>query len=85
MPLLTVTQVTTDATAKDIFKGESYPFGALVDFMPQNDMKLEPMANKTIQGVFIGDHAPCWRVLRSGDYIVADYAPFKNAMRPQPR
>jgi hypothetical protein len=47
------------------FKGESYIFGALVDCMPQTDMKLESIGNKKIQGVFIG-------------YIVADNAPFKK-------
>ncbi len=39
---------------KGHFKGESYPFEALVDFMPQSDVELESVGNNTIQGVFIG-------------------------------
>ena len=77
LPLWTVTQVTADATAKDISRGVSYPSGALADFMPQKDMKLESVGNRVIQGAFIGDHVHAGG-LGSGDYLVADYAPFKK-------
>ncbi len=59
------------------FNDGSFPCGTLVDFMPKNDMKLEPIGSKAIQGVFLG-----YRVhaggLWSGDYIVADYTPLKK-------
>ncbi len=62
------------------FKGQSFPFGALVDFMPQNDTRVESMGAKTIPGVFIGYHVHAGG-LWSGDYYVAALAPFrKNAM-----
>ncbi len=60
---------------KEHLKGEIYPIGALVDFMLQNDVKLESIGNKTIQGVFIGYHVRAGG-LWSGDYFVAEYAPF---------
>ena len=56
------------------FKGQQIPFGALVDFMPQNDVKVESMGPKTIPGVFIGYHVHAGG-LWSGDYLVADYSP----------
>ena len=59
------------------FKGESVPFGALVDFMPQPDFKVVSMGAKTIPGVFIGYHVHAGG-LWSGDYLVADLAPFRQ-------
>jgi hypothetical protein len=59
------------------FKGEPFPFGALVDFMPQNDTRMESMGAKTIVGVFIGYHVHAGG-LWSGDYLVADLAPFRQ-------
>ena len=41
---------------KGHFKGLSIPFGALVDFMPQNDLNIESFGSKTIQGIFPGYH-----------------------------
>ena len=58
------------------FKGFQFPFGALVDFMPQPDTRVESIGAKTIQGVFVGYHihpGGLW----SGDYLVADLAPFR--------
>ena len=59
------------------FKGAQFPFGAMVDFMPQPDTKVVSMGAKTIPGVFIG-----YRIqpggLWSGDYLVADLAPFRE-------
>ena len=72
-----VVQVTIADREKGHFKGESVPFGALVDFMPQNDMKHGSMANRAIQGVFFGNHVHAVGVW-SGDYYVADYGPFKK-------
>ena len=60
------------------FKGESIPFGALVDFMPQIDTKVESMGAKTIPGVFIGYRAHAGGIW-SGDYLVADYSPFRKS------
>ena len=51
------------------------PFGALVDFMPQSDMKLESMGTSTILGVFVGYHVHA-RGLCSG--LVADYSPSRK-------
>ena len=62
---------------KGHFKGLQIPFGALVDFMPQNDMKIESFGNKTIQGIFLGYHIQPGG-LWNGDYIVADCEPFKK-------
>ncbi len=43
------------------FKGLCIPFGALVDSMPQNDIKIESFGSKTIQGIFRGYHIqPGW-------------------------
>ena len=45
--------------------------------MPQPDTKVESMGAKTIPGVFLGYHihpGGLW----SGDYLVADLAPFKT-------
>ena len=58
-------------------RGERYPFGVLVDIMPQSDMKRESIGSKTIQGIFFGNpvHA---RGLWSGDYIVADFTPVRK-------
>ncbi len=53
------------------------PFGALLDSMPQNDMKLVSMANKTIEGVHVGNHVHAGGVW-SGDYYVAEYSPLKQ-------
>ncbi len=56
---------------KGRFKGMQFPFGALVDFMPQPDVRVESMGPKTLPGVFIGYHVNPggeW----SGDYLVAD-------------
>ena len=52
-------------------QGYAIPFGALVDFMPQPDVRVESMGPKTLPGVFIGYHVNPggeW----SGDYLVAD-------------
>ena len=62
---------------KGHFKGLCIPFGALVDFMPQNDIKIESFGSTTIQGIFLGYHIQPGG-LWSGDYIVADYEPFKK-------
>ena len=59
------------------FRGQRIPFGAYVDFMPQNDTKVESMGAKTIPGVFIGYHIHAGG-LWSGDYLVADYSPFRR-------
>ena len=59
------------------FKGLKIPFGALVDFIPQNDTKAESMGSKTIPGLFVGCHVQPGR-LWSGDYLFADYSPFKK-------
>ena len=78
----TVTPATTAGTRQAAspvseFPLERIPFGALVDFMPQPDMKLEAMGAKTTPGVFVGCHVgPGGRW--SGDCLVADYAPFKK-------
>ena len=58
------------------FKGQSFPFGALVDFMPQNDTWVESMGAKTIAGVFLGYHVHAGG-FRSGDYYVAALSPFR--------
>ncbi len=62
---------------KGRFKGMQFPFGALVDFMPQPDVRVESMGPKTLPGVFIGYHVNPggeW----SGDYLVADLAYFRE-------
>ncbi len=54
-------------------KGMQLPFGALVDFMRQPDVRVASMGPKTLPGVFIryhGNPGGEW----SGDYIVADLA-----------
>ncbi len=38
------------------FKGERFPFGVRVEFMPQPDVRVESMVNKTIPVVFVGYH-----------------------------
>jgi hypothetical protein len=58
------------------FKGQSFPFGALVDFMPQNDTRVESMGAKTIPGVFLGYHVHAGG-LWSGDYYVVALSPFR--------
>ena len=45
--------------------------------MPQPDTKVESMGSKTIRGIFIGYHVPAGG-LWSGDYLVADLAPFRK-------
>ena len=52
------------------FKGQSFPFGALVDFAPQPDTKIEAMGAKTLPGIFMGYHVHPGG-LWSGDYLVA--------------
>ncbi len=61
------------------FKGQRIPFGAYVDFMPQNDTKIESMGGKIIPGVFIGYHIHAGG-LWSGDYLVADYSPIQERL-----
>ena len=56
---------------KGHFKGLNIPFGALVDFMPHSDIKIESFGGKTIQGIFLGYHIQPGG-LWDGDYIVAD-------------
>jgi hypothetical protein len=59
------------------FKGQQIPFGALVDFMPQPDTKVESIGSKTFPGVFIGYHihpGGLW----SNDYLVAELSSFKE-------
>ena len=62
---------------KDHFKGDSIPFGALVDFMPQPETRVDSMGAKTIPGVFVGYHIQPGG-LWNGDYLVADLAPFRE-------
>ena len=59
------------------FKGDSVPFGALVDFMPQPDIEVVSMGAKTFPGVFLGYHIQPGG-LWNGDYLVADLAPFRR-------
>ena len=68
---------TTEDTKQDISRASKTPFGALVDFMPQSDTKVESMGSKTIPGVFIGYHVHPGG-LWSGDYLAFDYLPFKR-------
>ena len=56
---------------KGHFLGLRIPFGALVDFMPQPDTRVESIGAKTIPGVFLGYHVHPGGVW-SGDYYVAD-------------
>ena len=59
------------------FKGQSFPFGALFDFAPQPDTKIEAMGAKTLPGIFMGYHihpGGLW----SGDYLVAELQPFRR-------
>ena len=62
---------------KGHFKGDSIPFGALVDFMPQPETRVDSMGAKTIPGVFVGYHIQPGG-LWNGDYLVADLAPFRE-------
>ncbi len=62
---------------KGRFKGLQTPCGALVEFMPQNDMNIESIGSKTLQEIFLGYHVQSGG-LWSCDYIVADYEPFKD-------
>ena len=48
-----------------------------MDFMPQPDYKVLSIRAKTIPGVFIGYHIHAGG-LWSGDYLVADLAPFRQ-------
>ena len=48
-----------------------------MDFMPQPDYKVVSQGAKTIPGVFIGYHIHAGG-LWSGDYLVADLAPFRQ-------
>ena len=45
--------------------------------MPQPDTKLDAMGGRTMPGVSVGCHAHLGGIW-SGDYLVADYAPFKK-------
>jgi hypothetical protein len=59
------------------FKGQQIPFGALCDFMPQPDTKVESIGPKTLPGVFIGYHihpGGLW----SNDYLVAELSSFRG-------
>ncbi len=61
---------------KGRFKGMQIPYGALVDFMPQPDVKVASMGPKTIPVIFIGYHVnPGWEW--SGDYLVAGLEYFR--------
>ena len=51
------------------FRGERIPLGAVVDFMPQGEAKLESVANKTMQGVFIAHHVHAGGVWSGDDYV----------------
>ena len=59
------------------FKDQKIPFGTYVEFMPQNDTKVESMGAETIPGLFVGYHIHAGG-LWSGDYLVADYSPFRR-------
>ncbi len=62
---------------KGRFKGMQIPYGALVDFMSQPDVKVASMGPKTIPGIFIGYHVnPGWEW--SGDYLVAGLDYFRS-------
>ncbi len=62
---------------KGHFKGERILVGAFIDFMPQPDTKLDAMGGRSMPGAFIGYHTHAGGIW-SGDYLVADYAPFKK-------
>ncbi len=59
------------------FTDQQIRFGALVDFVPQNDVRVESMGSKTIPSVFVVYHIHAGG-LWSGDYLVADYSPFQK-------
>ena len=59
------------------FKGLHIPFGALVECMPQHDMAIDSFGSKTCHGLLLGYHVQPWG-LWNGDYLVADYEPFKK-------
>ena len=61
------------------------PFGAMVDFMPTpNAEKPPPFESKTQAGLLVGYHTqPGGRW--SGDYLVADFEPFKEDPDAEPR
>ena len=61
-----------------LFRGQSIPFGALVDFMPQPDTRVQSIGPKTILGIFLGYHLHPGGVW-GGDYLVADLAPFRDS------
>ncbi len=66
----------TRGTRRFALRACNSPFGALVDFMSQPDVRVESMGPKTLPGVFIGYHVNPggeW----SGDYLVADLAYFR--------
>ncbi len=63
---------------KGHFKGLLIPVGALVEFMPQDDIATNSFGSKTIEGIILGYHVQSGG-FRNGDYIVADYEPFKKA------
>ncbi len=45
---------------KGHFKGLKVPFGALVEYMPQPDVKLDAFESKTRKGIFVGYHVLPW-------------------------
>ena len=54
-------------------KGLRLPFGSLVHFMPQLDVKRDAFESETMWGIFLGYYVlpgGFWK----GDYLVADYA-----------
>ena len=77
LPLWTAILATLGDMARGHFKGERIILGAFVDFMPQPDTKLDAMGGRTMPGVFVGYHTHAGGIW-SGDYLVADYAPFKK-------
>ncbi len=59
------------------FKGERIPSGPFVDFIPQPDTMLDAIGGRTVPGLFVGHRTHAGGIW-SGDYLVADYAPFKK-------
>ena len=68
---------TLATAARVISKDWISQFGAFVDFMLQNDVEVEFFGSETIHGIFLGYHIQPGG-LWNGDYIVADYEPFKK-------
>jgi hypothetical protein len=62
---------------KGHFTGPSVPFGSLVNFMPQPDVKLDAFESKAQLGIFVGYHVlpgGTWK----GDYLVAECAAVRD-------